>query len=257
MVAGKADTGSMGDFPLLLNAARGTQLHAPTRLASVTGYNLHGALNALVTKPGSALPSSADLRGKTVSRSVGSSSDGTLVRALQRAGIDPERGIRKLNQQSAVGASALQSGSADALSQFVAWPGLLAFQSKAQAFYDGGALGLPTFHGVTVRDAFAGQRPDAVGAFLTAQRGATRYLQTHPVDAAQRVAKATAHGLGTVGGPGDLTVLLRDEDLLVRAAALAAPATTGCPPLYAAAAAAALGAPDADVRAYARLASKE
>lgn len=149
MVAGKADTGSMGDFPLLLNAARGTQLHAPTRLVSVTGYNLRGALNALVTKPGSALPSSADLRGKTVSRSVGSSSDGTLVRALQRAGIDPERGIRKLNQQSAVGASALQSGSADALSQFVAWPGLLAFQSKAQAFYDGGALGLLTFHGVT------------------------------------------------------------------------------------------------------------
>ncbi|MFG2526839.1 hypothetical protein [Streptomyces sp. NPDC048516] len=38
------------------------------------------------------------------------------------------------------------------------------------------------------------------------------------------------------GGPGDLAVLLRDEDLLVRAAALAAPATTGCPPPYDAAA---------------------
>lgn len=191
MVAGKVDIGSMGDFPLLLNAARGTQLHAPTRLVSVTGYNLRGALNTIVTKPGSALHSPADLRGKKVSSSVGSAADGTLVRALQRAGIDPEHGIHKLNQQPAVGASALRSGGADALSQFVAWPGLLAFQGTAQALYDGGALGLPTFHGVAVRDAFAGQRPAVVRAFLAAQRDATRYLQAHPVDAAQRVAKAT------------------------------------------------------------------
>ncbi|BDM70403.1 putative nitrate ABC transporter, periplasmic protein [Streptomyces nigrescens] len=190
-VAGKVDIGSMGDFPLLINAARGKQLHAPTRLVSVTGYNLRGALNTIVTKPGSALRSLSDLRGKNVSSSVGSASDGTLVRALQRAGIDPEQGVHKLNQQPAVGASALQSGSADALSQFVAWPGLLAFQGKAQAFYDGGALGLPTFHGVTVRDAFAGQRPGVVKAFLAAQRDATRYVQRHPVDAAERVARAT------------------------------------------------------------------
>ncbi|MBM4795831.1 ABC transporter substrate-binding protein [Streptomyces sioyaensis] len=191
MVAGKVDIGSMGDFPLLINAARGTQLHAPTRLVSVTGYNLRGALNTIVTRPGSPLRSLADLRGKNVSSSVGSASDGTLVRALQRAGIDPEQGIHKLNQQPAVGASALRSGSADALSQFVAWPGLLAFQGKAQALYDGGALGLPTFHGVTVRNAFAERHPALVRAFLTAQRDATRYLQAHPVDAAQKVASAT------------------------------------------------------------------
>ncbi|WP_407549013.1 ABC transporter substrate-binding protein [Streptomyces sp. Pv4-95] len=191
MVAGKVDIGSMGDFPLLLNAARGKQLDSPTRLISTTGYNLRGALNTVVTAPGSRLRSLADLRGKKVSTSVGSAADGTLVRALQQAGIDPERGIHKLNQQPAVGASALQSGSADALSQFVAWPGLLAFQGKAKALYDGGALKLPTFHGVTVRDAFADQRPAVVKAFLTAQRAATRYLQDHPVDAAQRVAKST------------------------------------------------------------------
>ncbi|MEU9111436.1 ABC transporter substrate-binding protein [Streptomyces sp. NPDC048483] len=191
MVAGKIDIGSMGDFPLLINAARGKQLRAPTRLIAVTGYNLRGALNTIVTKPGSRLHSLADLRGKKVSSSVGSASDGTLVRALQRAGIDPERDVHKLNQQPAVGASALQSGSVDALSQFVAWPGLLAFQGKARALYDGGALKLPTFHGVTVAERFAGQRPAVVKAFLAAQRDATRYLQAHPVDAAQRVAKAT------------------------------------------------------------------
>ncbi|GAB7029352.1 hypothetical protein JCM4914_08130 [Streptomyces platensis subsp. malvinus] len=85
----------------------------------------HGALNTCVTKPGSALRSLSDLRGKNVSGSVGSASDGTLVRAPQRAGIDPEQGVHTLNPQPAVGVSALQSGSADVLSQFVAWPGLL------------------------------------------------------------------------------------------------------------------------------------
>ena len=191
MTAGKIDIGSMGDFPLLINAARGKQLNRPTRLVSVTGYNLRGALNTVVTAPQSKLASLKDLKGRTVSTSVGSAADGTLVRALQEAGLDPDEDIRKLNQQPSVGASALQAGSADALSQFVAWPGLLAFQGRAKALYDGAELNLPTFHGVTVRKDFAEQRPKVLDAFLTAQIDATRYLNDHPVQAAEKVAEAT------------------------------------------------------------------
>lgn len=206
MTAGKVDIGSMGDFPLLLNAARGRQLDRPTRLVSVTGYNLRGGLNTVVTAPDAKLRTLADLRGKKVSTSVGSAADGTLVRALERAGVD---GVNKLNQQPAVGASALQAGSADALSQFVAWPGLLAFQGKAKALYDGAELDLPTFHGVTARADFAEQRPKVVEAFLRAQIEATAHLRAHPVAAAEKVAKATglpaevvylyngAHGIAT------------------------------------------------------------
>ncbi|MFB6641377.1 ABC transporter substrate-binding protein [Streptomyces chartreusis] len=191
MTAGKIDIGSMGDFPLLINAARGKQLNRPTRLVSVTGYNLRGALNTVVTAPQSKLGSLKDLKGRTVSTSVGSAADGTLVRALQEAGLDPDEDIRKLNQQPSVGASALQAGSADALSQFVAWPGLLAFQGRAKALYDGAELNLPTFHGVTVRQDFAEQRPKVLDAFLAAQIDATRYLNDHPVQAAEKVAEAT------------------------------------------------------------------
>jgi NitT/TauT family transport system substrate-binding protein len=199
----------MGDFPLLINAARGKQLGKPTRLVSVTGYNLRGGLNTIVTSPDSKLAALTDLKGKKVSTSVGSAADGTLVRALQRAGIDPDQGIEKLNQQPAVGASALSAGSADALSQFVAWPGLLAYQGKAKALYDGAQLNLPTFHGVTAREDFAGQRPAVLEAFLKAQAEATDYLNAHPVTAAEKVAEATslpaevvylyngAHGIAT------------------------------------------------------------
>lgn len=191
MTAGKIDIGSMGDFPLLINAARGKQLGKPTRLVSITGYNLRGGLNTIVTAPGSSLTSLKDLKGKKVSTSVGSAADGTLVRALQRAGLDPGKDIEKLNQQPAVGASALSSGSADALSQFVAWPGLLAHQGKAKALYDGAQLNLPTFHGVTAREDFAKKRPAVLEAFLKAQTQATDYLHDHPVAAAEKVAKVT------------------------------------------------------------------
>ncbi|MGW4780458.1 ABC transporter substrate-binding protein [Streptomyces filamentosus] len=191
MTAGKIDIGSMGDFPLLLNAARGKQLKEPTRLVSVTGYNLRGGLNTVVTAPGSQLRTLADLKGKRVSTSVGSAADGTLVRALRRAGLDPAKDVRKLNQQPSVGASALAAGSADALSQFVAWPGLLAFQGKAEALYDGAELNLPTFHGVTVREEFARERAGALDAFLRAQRRATDRLRAEPVASAESVAKET------------------------------------------------------------------
>ncbi|WP_405617714.1 ABC transporter substrate-binding protein [Streptomyces sp. NBC_00076] len=209
MTAGKIDIGSMGDFPLLINAARGKQLGKPTRLVSVTGYSLRGGLNTIVTSPGSKLNSLTDLRGKKVSTSIGSAADGTLVRALQRAGLDPDKDVEKLNQQPAVGASALTAGSADALSQFVAWPGLLTFQGKAKALYDGAQLNLPTFHGVTAREDFAKERPAVLEAFLKAQAEATDYLNDHPVTAAEKVAKATslpaevvylyngAHGIST------------------------------------------------------------
>ncbi|MFD6414191.1 ABC transporter substrate-binding protein, partial [Nocardia asteroides] len=144
-----------------------------------------------MTAPGSSLTSLKDLKGKKVSTSVGSAADGTLVRALQRAGLDPAEDIEKLNQQPAVGASALSSGSADALSQFVAWPGLLTHQGKAKALYDGARLDLPTFHGVTAREDFAKERPAVLEAFLRAQAQATDYLDAHPVAAAEKVAKAT------------------------------------------------------------------
>ncbi|MFD9316781.1 ABC transporter substrate-binding protein [Streptomyces sp. NPDC060053] len=234
MTAGKIDIGSMGDFPLLINAARGKQLGKPTHLVSVTGYNLRGGLNTIVTAPDSKLASIEDLKGKKVSTSIGSAADGTLVRALQRAGIDPAKGIEKLNQQPAVGASALSAGSADALSQFVAWPGLLAYQGKAKALYDGAQLDLPTFHGVTAREDFAKKRPAVLEAFLKAQSEATDYLDTHPVAAAEKVAEATglpaevvylyngAHGISTFDPAvkPQLVAALKEDVSILKAAKL-------------------------------------
>ena len=177
MLAEKIDIGSMGDYPMLINGSK-TQANplARTEMVSVTGYNPKGALNMVVVAPNSSATTLADLAGTKVSASVGSAGHGTLVRALDRAGINPRTGVEVLNQQPQVGASALESGQVQALSQFVAWPGLLVYQGKAKLLYDGAELNVPTLHGVVVRRSYAAAHPEVLAAFLHAQLDATDFL---------------------------------------------------------------------------------
>ncbi|MFI6813961.1 ABC transporter substrate-binding protein [Nonomuraea sp. NPDC050328] len=188
MVAGKIDIGSMGDYPLLINASRTQAIDtARTELVSTTGYNLRGGLNMVVVPKDSPARTLADLANQKVSASVGSAGHGTLVQGLEKAGVD----VEVVNQQPPVGASALESGAVQGYAQFVAWPGLVVFQDKARLLYDGSALGVPTFHGVVVRQAYAREHPDVVQAFLQAQIDATKYLHEHPLEAAKSVAAET------------------------------------------------------------------
>ncbi|MFD6450085.1 ABC transporter substrate-binding protein [Nocardia sp. NPDC056541] len=192
MVAEKIDIGSMGDYPLLINGSR-TQANerARTELVSITGYNPKGALNMVVVPNDSPARSLTDLAGQKISASVGSAGHGTLVQALSRAGIDPAKGVEVLNQQPQVGATALESHQVGALSQFVAWPGLLVQQNKAKLLYDGAELNVPTFHGVVARRAYAADHPEVLQAFLAAQLDATAFLNEKPFEAADLVAKGS------------------------------------------------------------------
>lgn len=190
MVAEKIDIGSMGDYPMLINGSK-TQANprAATEIVSVTGYNPKGALNMVVVAPDSTATAVTDLAGKKISASIGSAGHGTLVRALANAGINPRTGVDVLNQQPQVGASALESGQAQALSQFVAWPGLLVYQDKAKLLYDGAELNYPTLHGVVVRRAYAAAHPELLDAFLQAQLDATDFINEKPLEAARIVAE--------------------------------------------------------------------
>ncbi|MBW0012647.1 ABC transporter substrate-binding protein [Mycobacterium sp.] len=189
MLAEKIDIGSMGDYPMLINGSK-TQVNplARTEMVSVTGYNPKGALNMVVVAPDSPVTGLAELAGAKVSASVGSAGHGTLVRALNTAGVN---GVEVVNQQPQIGASALESGQVQALSQFVAWPGLLVYQGKAKLLYDGAELNLPTLHGVVVRRSYASAHPEVLAAFLQAQLDATDFLNEKPLEAARIVAQAS------------------------------------------------------------------
>jgi NitT/TauT family transport system substrate-binding protein len=191
MLAGKIDIGSMGDYPLLINGSRAGTGDDGDSMIAVTGYNPHGALNGVVVAKDSPVKTLDDLDGGTISASVGSAGHGTLVQALDKDGIDPTQDVTIENQDPSVGASSLQAGSVDAVSQFVAWPGLLAFRDDARLVYDGGELDLPTLHGTVVRNEYADEHEEIVQAFLEAQIEATDFLHEHPMEAANIVADET------------------------------------------------------------------
>ncbi|WP_409426314.1 ABC transporter substrate-binding protein [Mycobacterium sp. SMC-11] len=188
MLAEKIDIGSMGDYPMLVNGVRTrANEQARTALVSVTGYHPAGALNMVVVSPDSRADTLADLAGAKVSASVGSAGHGTLLRALAGTGT----GVEVLNQQPQVGASALESGQVQGLSQFVAWPGLLVYQDRARLLYDGAELNYPTLHGVMVRRSYAQAHPEVLDAFLQAQLDATDFLKRKPLEAARIVAEGS------------------------------------------------------------------
>jgi NitT/TauT family transport system substrate-binding protein len=189
MVAEKIDIGSMGDYPMLINGSK-TQANerSRTELVAATGYDAKGSLNMVVVNPDSTAQALSDLAGQKVSASVGSAGHGTLVRALKNEGVS---GVDVINQQPQIGASALESGQVKALSQFVAWPGLLVFGNKARLLYDGAELNYPTWHGTVVRRAYASAHPEVLDAFLQAQLDATDFLNTKPLEAARIVAQGS------------------------------------------------------------------
>ena len=205
MLAEKIDIGSMGDYPMLVNGVRTrANEQARTAIVSVTGYHPAGALNMVVVNPESRADTLADLAGAKVSASVGSAGHGTLLRALAETGT----GVEVLNQQPQVGASALESGQVQGLSQFVAWPGLLVYQDRARLLYDGAELNYPTLHGVVVRRSYARAHPEVLDAFLQAQLDATDFLKRKPLEAARIVAEGSGLPQEVVylyNGPGGTT----------------------------------------------------
>ena len=219
MLAGKIDIGSMGDYPLLINGSRAGTGEGGDSMVAVTGYNLHGALNGVVAAGDSDVETLEDLEGGSISASVGSAGHGTLVQALEKAGIDPADDVSVENQDPPVGASALQAGSVDGVAQFVAWPALLAFRDDARLVYDGGRLGVPTLHGTVVRNDYVAEHDEVVTAFLTAQQRATEWLHDHPVEAAEIVAEETGLPVEVVylyngrGGVSTFDTTLKEEQV--------------------------------------------
>lgn len=191
MLAGKVDIGSMGDYPLLVNGSKTRdQADARSELLAITGYNLRGSLNGIVVPLDSKARSLTDLKGETVSTSVGSAAHGMIVKALADIGETTDF-VQLTNQQPEVGASALEGGQAAALAQFVPWPDLMVFRGKGRKLFDGGDTGVPTMHGVIGRKAFSDAHPEVTEAFLASVVEATGYLHSKPMDAAERVSKAT------------------------------------------------------------------
>lgn len=190
MLAGKLEFGVMGDYPLIVNGAKFQETgKQETRFIGVTGYNLRGTGNGIVVPIDSDTQSLADLEGKTLSVPVGSAAWGMTLKALSEAGLSDK--VQIVNQSPSVGAANIQAGRIDAHADFCPWSEIMEFRGTARKIYDGSEAGIPTFHGIVVRESYAEQYPEIVEGVLKATLEAQTWIQENPMEAAMKVSEWT------------------------------------------------------------------
>ena len=190
MLANKLEFGVMGDYPLIVNGAKFQETgRQETRFIAVTGYNLRGTGNGIVVPINSSAQSLADLEGKTLSVPIGSAAWGMTLKALSEAGLSGK--VQIVNQSPAVGAANIQAGRIDAHTDFCPWSEIMEFRGTARKIYDGSEAGIPTFHGIVVRESYAKKYPEVVEGVLKATLEAQKWIQENPMEAAIKVSEWT------------------------------------------------------------------
>ncbi|RBW48696.1 ABC transporter substrate-binding protein [Marinobacter sp. F3R11] len=190
MLAGKLEFGVMGDYPLIVNGAKFQETgKQETRFIGVTGYNLRGTGNGIVVPIDSDTQSLSDLAGKNLSVPVGSAAWGMTLKALSEAGLSDK--VKIVNQSPAVGAANIQAGRIDAHADFCPWSEIMEFRETGRKIYDGSEAGVPTFHGIVVRESYAKKYPEIVEGVLKATLEAQKWIQENPMEAAMKVSEWT------------------------------------------------------------------
>ncbi|WP_218016843.1 ABC transporter substrate-binding protein [Sphingomonas mali] len=191
MIAGKLQLGVMGDYPLIVNGYTFAQSReGQSRLIAVAAYNLAGSGNGVVVNSRSAYYALADLKGQVVSVPFGSAAHGMLLRALKRNGL-PADYLQVVNQAPEVGSTNLEQQKIGGHADFVPYPELLPHRGFARKIFDGAQIGVPTFHGVVVRDDFAKAYPEIVDAYLKAMMDAADWVRADPKRAAEKISEWT------------------------------------------------------------------
>lgn len=173
------DIGILGDYPLLLSAAPAdsTALAAGTRLISFVASSPDGTGNDIIVPHRSQLHSIEDLDGRTIAVPFGSAAHGMVMRSLHhRQLLENVRlmSIDNLNTRKLTH----PSSPADGYAYFAPFHEIARHRGQFRRLLQDNLDGLPTFHGVVIRDDFADQYPEVAIAYLKALLAA-QYWYTH------------------------------------------------------------------------------
>jgi NitT/TauT family transport system substrate-binding protein len=186
MLAGKLDIGVMGDYPLLVNAARFQETQSlRSVLVTMTGYNVHGSGNSVVVPLDSPVYKFEDLKGKRVSVPFGSAAHGMMLKALVDRKLGPDF-FTLVNQAPPVGATSIQEKKIDAHADFCPWGELMEFKGFARKIFDGSQAAVPYLHGAVVRRDFAEKYPELVVAYVKAVIEANDWITGNPREATEK-----------------------------------------------------------------------
>jgi aliphatic sulfonates family ABC transporter substrate-binding protein len=181
--AGSIDFGYTGDTPPLFAQAAGVDF------VYVAAFPAPGRSSAIVVRDGAGIASLADLRGKKIAVTKGSSAQNVLVQVLAKAGV-AYADVQPVYLQPADAGAALRNGSVDA------WSIWDPFFALAEAYP--GVHVLTTAYGVAPSNnfflasrSFATANPAIVRDVIDEAQKVARWAQTHQAEYAQVLSDAS------------------------------------------------------------------
>lgn len=207
IASGSVDIGLVGSTLVSNGIATGLEYEVPWI------YDVIGDNEALVAQNG--ISSIEDLEGKKVATPLGSTTQYSLVEALEQAGVDPES-VDIVDMEPPDALAAWKNGSIDAA--YVWHPTLQQMEDDGgKVLVTSGDLaeqGVVTADLGIVSTDFADENPDVVSAWLEAENRGAELIQDDPQQAAEIV--ADEFGVTpeeTAAQLKDLIILNRDQQL--------------------------------------------
>lgn len=177
------DIGILGDYPLLLSGAALADNVSPlakTRLVSFVASNPDGTGNTIIVPDRSPLNSLVDLRHRVIAVPFASSAHGMLMRTLSQADLLQDVTLTSIDNLS-IHRLTPRNDQADGYAYFAPLHEIASHHGRFRRLIDAPDLtGLPTFHGIVVRDEFADEHPELVVAYLKALIAAQYWYVTTP-----------------------------------------------------------------------------
>lgn len=173
------DIGVLGDYPLLLSALQPDRACTGTRLVSFVASNPDGAGNDIIVPHRSRLSSIEDLRDRVIAVPFSSAAHSMVMRSLyQKNLLDTVKltAIDRLNPRRLVDAASPVDGYA----YFAPFHEIAQHKGQYRRLLEESPDGLPTFHGVVVRQDLADNHPEIVVAYLKALLAAQYWYATTP-----------------------------------------------------------------------------
>ncbi|GGG60802.1 taurine ABC transporter substrate-binding protein [Paenibacillus radicis (ex Gao et al. 2016)] len=184
IASGSIDFGLVGTPPGASGVAQGL----PYQIYYI--HDVIGESEALVVQENSAIQSLADLKGKTIATTFGSTSHFSFLSALKQENIDPST-LKIIDMQAPDLLAAWQRGDIDGAftwqpvqSKLLAQKGKIVITSKEIA--EKGAL---TGEFGVVHNDFITKYPDAVISYIEVLDEGTKYYRDHPQEASEALSK--------------------------------------------------------------------
>lgn len=194
MISGKVQFGFMGDMPLILNMYKAETLNEyDSVFLAMDGMGVSGANQSILVPKSSKAKSLEDLRGKTISTPIGSSSHYMLMKALEKYNMLND--VTIVHQDVALASQLLSTNKTDAFSIWAPYPNFLVDEGSAKVLLDGKDTEIDYLAGVIVNNNWAKENQKIVKLFIESLDEAHDFINNNPEKAAEIFAEESGFAL--------------------------------------------------------------